>query len=546
MRSVHVFRKPLVCATVVDQVLSSGTGSLNIGACRIAAPDDQMPSPTRAPGWDSINRSNAAAGYRPSDYVRGDAQYVPDAAGRWPANLVLSGLGSVMGAFPVVASGAGTVKRESASGRSGNVSSTYGAESRPAGQVQVAYGDSGSAARFFKVVPVVSRWVQPPLVTSPDCGVAQMSKNLTAQDRSALIKLAASMAPGSEERRAILAGLGGPADLFSVMESLDQLAELDEALSAVTESVQGHFRIASEIHSEVSSHSNALQKAKQGLELAQGVLHNATNIAHMFPDDKTAQRAQADATTMVKRFTKHVEDTQKILRTIAQKQIPPALKEAATKVKTAVTKLLVDPSKMEITYEVVPVSNYNYAMDRHIHSVSFRVYYFIKTDKPRGFKMVLSESAVGAKGVKIGGEYTDSSVLYTGPDQAVTMVRDALKGWSGLVGESDASNERSKLSITLATLLDALVFRSGFGGSNNSTVSNRGAVVENHFYYGPGLPRDGAYEVGAHAYEHMVRVAIANWRKVLDPALAPYQSSIQKVHVSVEDKGLVRTMITLK
>jgi len=47
-------------------------------------------------------------------------------------------------------SGSGTVKRASSAQRDGNVSASYGAESRADGEPQVWYGDTGGASRFFK------------------------------------------------------------------------------------------------------------------------------------------------------------------------------------------------------------------------------------------------------------------------------------------------------------------------------------------------------------------------------------------------------------
>ena len=87
MRVVTIARKPLSESTVAGNVLKHGCGALNIDASRIRV--GAQPSPTTAPGWDSINKSNAEGGYRPKDYNQGDASYVPSPSGRWPANLIL-------------------------------------------------------------------------------------------------------------------------------------------------------------------------------------------------------------------------------------------------------------------------------------------------------------------------------------------------------------------------------------------------------------------------------------------------------------------------
>jgi len=84
---VHLIRKPLSEGNVAQNVLKWGCGALNIDACRILA--TSMPKGCRAPGWDAYNKTNAEQGYRPKDYKMGDADYVPSAGGRWPANMIL-------------------------------------------------------------------------------------------------------------------------------------------------------------------------------------------------------------------------------------------------------------------------------------------------------------------------------------------------------------------------------------------------------------------------------------------------------------------------
>jgi len=87
MRVVTLSRKPCSESSTTANVVEHQAGALNIDVCRITS--GSMPKPTKAPGWDSINRKNADNGYRASEYEQGDAQYVPSNLGRWPANVVL-------------------------------------------------------------------------------------------------------------------------------------------------------------------------------------------------------------------------------------------------------------------------------------------------------------------------------------------------------------------------------------------------------------------------------------------------------------------------
>jgi site-specific DNA-methyltransferase (adenine-specific) len=74
--------------------------------------------------------------------------------GRWPANVIHDGSDEVEAAFAVFGnrstSKPGSVfKKSSAAENKGNVGAAYGSESRPAGSEMIAYGDTGTASRFF-------------------------------------------------------------------------------------------------------------------------------------------------------------------------------------------------------------------------------------------------------------------------------------------------------------------------------------------------------------------------------------------------------------
>jgi len=56
------------------------------------------------------------------------------------------------------------------------------------------------------------------------------------------------------------------------------------------------------IDPEVKSQRDALIKAREGLKAAKQVLESVTGILKVYPDDKTAIRAKADAETMLNRF----------------------------------------------------------------------------------------------------------------------------------------------------------------------------------------------------------------------------------------------------
>lgn len=88
LEPIVVARKPLV-GTVAQNVLTHGTGALNIDACRI--PSEPMARNTGAGGLPR----------RREDEKRGPGVVSqPHADGRWPANLIHDGSDEVLAAFP--------------------------------------------------------------------------------------------------------------------------------------------------------------------------------------------------------------------------------------------------------------------------------------------------------------------------------------------------------------------------------------------------------------------------------------------------------------
>lgn len=137
MRAVHVLRKPLAQSTVAEQVLSTGTGSLNIDGTRIGGAFVSAGG-NNFDAW----RSGEGRVDRPSIHTNGTSKV---AHGRWPANLVLSDHPAVVESLPTGKSGLMT-GMQVGYGKHG----IYG----PSGPTpSISYADEGSVSRFFKVVP---------------------------------------------------------------------------------------------------------------------------------------------------------------------------------------------------------------------------------------------------------------------------------------------------------------------------------------------------------------------------------------------------------
>lgn len=133
LEPIVVARKPLR-GTVANNVLTHGTGALNIDSCRIAAGDHI-----------GKRRKNVSfGGYKGKIYgVGGAHEYSPSIHGRWPANVIHDGSQEVLSHFPQTQSGA--LPAATPQGRQARV---YGARKAAPGKRDRA-ANSGSAARFF-------------------------------------------------------------------------------------------------------------------------------------------------------------------------------------------------------------------------------------------------------------------------------------------------------------------------------------------------------------------------------------------------------------
>jgi len=129
-------RKPLI-GTVAENVLSHGTGAINVDRCRVGT-SKNVPA--------SVSKHNVAAVYN-GGWDKGETPGVgghdPN-LGRWPANLIHDGSEEVVGLFPETMGKVGMTKHGS------GTNTKYGKFARTdQSVVNDGVTDSGCAARFF-------------------------------------------------------------------------------------------------------------------------------------------------------------------------------------------------------------------------------------------------------------------------------------------------------------------------------------------------------------------------------------------------------------
>lgn len=125
-------RKPLI-GTVAANILTHGTGALNIAACRI--PGEPVP----------INKLEAWSGF--GQEKRPDYTATMSDVGRWPANLIHDGSEEVLNEFAKAGQSKSSVSEDSEEYKPNKKNKVYG--NGMGGGYHPGFDDSGTAARFF-------------------------------------------------------------------------------------------------------------------------------------------------------------------------------------------------------------------------------------------------------------------------------------------------------------------------------------------------------------------------------------------------------------
>jgi len=134
-------RKPLI-GTVAENVLTYGTGGLNIDGGRVVSPDNDGKVWIR--GGKGVNARSGAKDAQENPQLNGESELVkPNSLGRWPANVIHDGSDEVVELFPANIKGQVGMKKTVGDFRfiSGDIETVQSFET--------GTFDFGSAARFF-------------------------------------------------------------------------------------------------------------------------------------------------------------------------------------------------------------------------------------------------------------------------------------------------------------------------------------------------------------------------------------------------------------
>lgn len=173
LEPITVARKPLI-GTVAENVLTHGTGAINVDGCRVTG----KPRTTYA-------RGNVRG--QPGE-IYGGGKGLPSceydgAEGRWPANLIHDGSQMVLDLFPEANSARANGNPNNPKRGTNHTATSYG---QGDGKVTHDYRDTGSAARFFYCAKTSKKDRDEGLTTDPQAFVQFQTANGTSGKPSSL------------------------------------------------------------------------------------------------------------------------------------------------------------------------------------------------------------------------------------------------------------------------------------------------------------------------------------------------------------------------
>jgi len=361
--------------------------------------------------------------------------------------------------------------------------------------------------------------------------------------------------------------------LGEIDQAIELLTELADNLEASTGVFLDHYRTATywsykspaKIDPKIVSQFDTLDKARKGLDAARKA-QEAIALAQKYdPTAKPTLRMIQDVETLIKRFTKLHADAHKVIAIASKKLVPVRLKKIAANVAAALKARMRNPSSVEIVHwqtNSFVTFHSNTADTPTMEGLEYQVVFIFTIPKEERLRnedisgvwrpqLILAEHTASTKvgpyfRLSSGGSRDNSPITST--KQVVDAVIDYTRDWKNWKGAEEEAAGRAPLAKQIANALASALKRAGGGWGHDLgrgveiSGDNRSVSGE----YRSDLPKEGAYDVGESDYHDLVDREIADWHKILDPALAPFKDRIRRVNVSAGEKSWIYTSIELR
>lgn len=346
------------------------------------------------------------------------------------------------------------------------------------------------------------------------------------------------MTPARRAVRQQLQKEAAPPSMSKIVDTLEDLKELDDNLNEIEDATALHIRIGSVLDPEVNSQLDVLIKSRAGLKAAQETKKQIETILGLDPDDKQAKTALRATEVMIKRFEKHEEAAHRIIQRLSKKNLPPALKKLSSEVTRALRKKLVDPDKLKIIpwqgarayfgrgtppgglegieYQVI-FRLEDPGIPNHFHKAEVNIAEHTASKNPpyiRGSAGVLQDMSGRATWQKV------SELFF-----------EQLRGWAGVKGEAGLAAGREQTAKKILSVL------------RRSYRLDEEEIGKGGLYVHVNWRGDTRWEdqgQGAREWEHDKEEA------KLKKVMAPFKDAIKHAYVSYGEKGWWSIDVALK
>lgn len=163
-----------------------------------------------------------------------------------------------------------------------------------------------------------------------------------------------------------------PKELMLLQQQISQAQSISDKIEEVVEDFKSHYasvqvkknstkqrRVAKNIKDQLITQYSAASVAKatkSKMESAYSMLYEAQRAAGGPGKDRQVSRMLRDAGDTIKRLDKQIVDAEKMLKTLAAKNVPTALKKMVNSVKKMVGNRISKGLSVEVSYSVVPIN----------------------------------------------------------------------------------------------------------------------------------------------------------------------------------------------
>jgi len=350
--------------------------------------------------------------------------------------------------------------------------------------------------------------------------------------------------PGAKVANRYLKAVSIEEDLPTLEKALLNLENLDMTLTAIEDTYNDHMtgKVASvdipDVGPYVTSQLESLTKSQEGLKAALQIEASVKQILVMDPENKTAQRTATDAATMVKRFKKHEEEARAMIRDIAKKKTPPALKKMGDAVLKILKTRLVDPESVTMIPWVDPKTHFytGGSMSPKIGVGYLLVFSFPGVEKAN--RPTLVESTISNIGVEL--IYSNTSTPATDPKIVTDLIVKYLGEWNGIKGKAEEGAGRAELAKTVLGIMESMGRRLGEIRRDESEVLDNNRNLSVTFRTNLRTENYGEYD------DEWQEIVSREYTQPLKKALASYMDKIKSVGVENNEKGYWSFYVTLK